>query len=64
MSKKCKSSSKDALLGAYMPTVPDDDLFLFHGYEMLTFSTLINSMAVFTLVVNRTKNKRNVLDYK
>ena len=27
------------------------DFFLFHAYEMLIFSTLINSMAVFTLVV-------------
>jgi len=27
------------------------DLFLFHAYEMLIFGILINSMAIFTLVV-------------
>ena len=45
------------------------DLSLFHTYEMLIFSILINYMAVFTLMVKTKKQKRikhngNALEYK
>ena len=42
------------------------DLFLFQHMKMLIFSTLLNSMAVFTLMVkqNEIKHKENVLDHK
>ena len=33
------------------------DLFLFQHMKMLIFSTLINSMAVFTLAVQKKRNK-------